>query len=92
TIASRTPCSGTVEDGSTQWITNYVQWAAGAGTSEVKLSAIVARWQNAVFRQTDWSGGAASEGAVAEPTSKFSSSTNASTTGGSIQIQNLSQE
>lgn len=92
TIASKAPCSGTVEDGSTQWITNYAQWTTGAGTSEVTLPAIVARWQNAVFRQTDWSGGAASEGAVAEPTSKFSSSTNASTTGGSLQIQNLSQQ
>ncbi|MFH0806479.1 MAG: LamG-like jellyroll fold domain-containing protein [Candidatus Brennerbacteria bacterium] len=91
TIASRAPCSGTVEDGSTQWITNYVQWVTGGGTSEVKLSAIVARWQNAVFHQTDWSGGASDEGAVAAPTGKFASSTNASTTGGAIQIQNLSQ-
>jgi hypothetical protein len=91
TIAGTAPCSGTVEDGSTQWITNYVQWLTGAGTSEVKLPAIITRWQNAVFHQTDWSGGASDEGAIVEPTGKFASSTNASTTGGAIQIQNLSQ-
>lgn len=92
TIASTAPCSGTLEDNSTQWITSYAQWTTGAGTSELTLPTVVARWQNAVFHQTDWSGGAADEGAVVEPTSNFSSSTNASTTGGVIQIQNLSQE
>jgi len=92
TIASTAPCSGTLEDGSTQWITSYTQWVTGAGTNEVTIPSIIARWQNAVFHQSDWSGGAASEGAVVEPTNKFSSSTNASTTGGVIQIQNLSQQ
>lgn len=92
TIASTAPCSGTSEDNSTQWITSYTQWTAGAGTSEVTLPTVIARWQNAVFHQTDWSGGAVNEGAVAAPTSNYSSSTNASTTGGLIQIQNLTQE
>ncbi|MBI2278917.1 MAG: prepilin-type N-terminal cleavage/methylation domain-containing protein [Candidatus Brennerbacteria bacterium] len=92
TIASTAPCGGTLEDGSTQWATAYVRWVAGAGTGEITLPVILTRSRNAVFRQTDWSGGAASEGAVAEPTSKFASSTNASTTGGTIQIQNLSQQ
>lgn len=92
TIAGVTPCSGTVEDSSTQWVTNFVQWVTGAGTSEISLPAIVTRSRNEVFHQTDWSGGATNEGAVARPTGKFSSSTNASTTGGAIQIQNLSQQ
>lgn len=92
TIAGRSPCSGTAEDQSAQWITNYTRWTTGGGTSEITLPAVITRSRNAVFRQTDWSGGAADEGAVAEPTSRFASSTNASTTGGALQIQNLSQQ
>jgi len=92
TIASTAPCSGTVEDISTQWVTSFTQWVTGGATSEVKIPTVITRSRNAVFRQTDWSGGATDEGAVTQPTGKFASSTNASTTGGKIQIQNLSQQ
>lgn len=92
TISGTAPCTGgDVNDISTQWVTSHAEWTTGAGTSETTLPVIITRAQNDVFRQTDWSGGAADEGAVAEPTSKYSSSTNASTTGGRIQIQNLAQ-
>ena len=92
TISGTVPCGSGAEDISTQWLTSRVQWTTGAGTSEVALPVIVARSRNEVFRQTDWSGGVANEGAVVNPTGKYASSTNASTTGGRIQIQNLSQQ
>ncbi|MFH1193199.1 MAG: LamG domain-containing protein [Candidatus Jorgensenbacteria bacterium] len=93
TIAGTVPCSGTSEDSSTEQITVRTQWTAGAGTGEVKIVSFITRAQNAVFQQTDWSGGSGASGAYAAAPSTYASGTNVSTsTPGSIQIQNLTQQ
>lgn len=93
--SSTTPCaSGTTNDPLTQKITAIVQWSAGAGNDEVSLSRYVTRWSNFSFHQTDWSGGSGQDGPLTNPNDEYFSGSNIITTStlGSFQIQNLSQQ
>ena len=93
TIAGTAPCSGTSEDASTEQITVHTQWTAGAGTGEAKMTSFLTRSRNAVFQQTDWSGGSGASGAYTAAPTTYASGTNVSTsTLGSIQILNLTQQ
>lgn len=93
TIAGTAPCSGTSEDASTEQITVHAQWTAGAGTGEAKMTSFLTRARNAVFQQTDWSGGSGASGAYTAAPTTYASGTNvSSSTPGSIQILNLTQQ
>ncbi len=73
------PCGGgSSEDPSTQKVTVYVTWPTGSTNAELKVADYVTRWENAVFQQTDWSGGAThnNNDAVSEPDNKFTDSDN----------------
>lgn len=85
---------GTLDDPLTQKITAVTQWLLGAGTDQVNLARYLTRWSNFAVRQTDWSGGTGQEGPVTAPNNLYSSSTNVAVTStlGSFQIQNLSQQ
>ncbi|MFH1161790.1 MAG: LamG domain-containing protein [Candidatus Jorgensenbacteria bacterium] len=91
-IAGTTPCSGTSEDASTEQITVHTQWTAGAGTGEAKMTSFLTRARNAVFQQTDWSGGSGASGAYTSAPTTYTSATNVSSTPGSIRILNLTQQ
>lgn len=73
-IVGSPPCSGVqIEDPITQRITHIVEWPVrrGGGTSNFVLSSFVTRWQNRVFDQSDWSGGAGFGGPTSETTNRF---------------------
>jgi len=88
-IAGVMPCiGGSSEDPSTQKVTVYTRWPTGQSTTELKVPDYLTRWENAVFQQTDWSGGPANEPPVSEPSDKFSVSTNINfSSSGVIKIQ-----
>ena len=89
TFCSAGPGSaGIADDPSTQKITVSVSWVSGGFLSR---SEYFTRSKNAVFVQTDWSGGAEQEGPITSENGKFASSTNInfSTTTGAIKIQGL---
>ncbi len=82
--------TGGDEDPSTQKVTAYVTWPTGSTNAELKVADYVTRWENSVFQQTDWSGGATNNNGdvVSEPNNKFTNSTNidSASTPGSIKI------
>ncbi|MGC9603476.1 MAG: LamG domain-containing protein [Minisyncoccia bacterium] len=94
--SSSSPCSGgSVDDPLTQKATAVTVWTAGgASPDQVSLARYITRWGNFSIRQTDWSGGTGQEGPITTPNSSYSSSTNITGTStlGSFQIQNLSQQ
>jgi len=94
--SSSSPCSGgSVDDPLTQKATAITSWTAGgASLDQVGLVRYITRWGNFSIRQTDWSGGTGQEGPITAPNSSYSSSTNiiGTSTLGSFQIQNLSQQ
>jgi hypothetical protein len=89
------PCpGGTVDDPLTQKITAFTDWLVGSSTDQVSLARYITRWGNFSIRQTDWSGSSGQEGPISTPNSSYSSSSNitGTSTYGSIQLQNLSQQ
>ena len=89
------PCpSGTADDPLTQKATAITQWLLGVGLDQVSLSRYLTRWKNFSIRQTDWMSGAGQDGPFTTPGSAYSTSTNIAPTStfGSFQIQNLSQQ
>ena len=59
------------------------------GSQEFSQEAFISRYTNAIYAQTDWSGGSVGEQTVTAATTTFATSTNvdfASTTG-SIKLQ-----
>jgi hypothetical protein len=81
TISSVTPCnSGDIEDPATQKVTVYTRWPEGKDlprVAELTLIDYFTRWQNAVFYQTDWSGGGNFDGPVTDQsTNRYSTSSN----------------
>lgn len=92
TISGTAPCTGgDVNDPLTQKITTFTEWTPVGGTaSQLTIVDYVTRTRNAVFLQTDWSGGSGQEGPLTEPNSRFASGTNVSTsTPGFFRIQGL---
>lgn len=90
-----TPCeAGTVDDPLTQKVTAITQWFSGAGTDQINLARYITRWGNFSIHQTDWSGGSGEEGPLTSPNSEYYSGSNITSTStyGSVQIQNLSQQ
>lgn len=76
-------------DPSRKVITVTVEWPAVGPTNRVSLSRSVTRHENAVFRQTDWSGGAGQPGAFQDAT-KFDTRSNMTVSeGGSLSITGL---
>lgn len=94
TITGVSPCGGgSTDDPSTQQVTAVAQWALPGGSTQTStLSDYLTRFTNAVFNQTDWSGGSGQEGPIAQPNNKYASATNIDTTSsiGSFRINNLS--
>lgn len=91
-ISGVSPCAdGSSTDPSTQKVTTIVEWTAGATTIEASLSSYVTRWKNAVFQQTNWTGGLDDSGTYTGSSNYYSSSSNISSTSttGSIRIQGL---
>lgn len=82
--------SGGAEDPSTQKITTYVLWpGSGSAKGEVKVVDYITRWQNKIFQQTDWSGGAGQNGPLTEPNNKYSNATSVINEEGSLRIEGL---
>lgn len=81
--------AGGYDDPSTQKISIYTKWPTGSSVAELKVVDYITRWQNAVFEQTDWSGGADElRGPITYTDNKYASSTNITTsTAGSIKIE-----
>jgi len=78
-------------DSSKKSITVTVTWPVGASLGTVTLARIVTRNQNAVFRQTDWSGGSGQFGVFNDAT-KFDTQSGEIkiTDGGSIYLNGFS--
>lgn len=90
TISGASPCeSGSLEDPSTQRITSIVEWIASSGLTDLTLVDYITRWKNAIFQQTDWSGGSGDDGVYTEPGSSYSSSTNIDTGSESFQLHGI---
>jgi hypothetical protein len=76
-LTGSTPCAvGSVNDPSAQYVVVYTRWQSGGRTGEVKSNEYLTRWDNAVFRQSDWSGGPGETGALTEPGNRFATSAN----------------
>lgn len=89
-ISGVDPCGmGSSDDPSTQKVTSVVQWTTSAGAGQAMLSDFVTRWKNAIFQQTDWSGGVGGGSPITSPGNTFSSSSGADFTDGSFRIQGL---
>lgn len=81
--------SGGFYDPSTRKISVKLTWAAqGLGNSEFSHVFYVSRYLNAIFSQTDWSGGSAGEAVVTSATTTFATSTgiNYASTTGSLKL------
>jgi type II secretory pathway pseudopilin PulG len=78
--------SGVADDPSTQKITATVNWEGGRSIVKTQY---LARSQNKVFVQSDWSGGSGQEGPITSENNRFATSTNINhaITPGSIIIQ-----
>ena len=89
TFSGVSPCGGgSVDDPSSQKVSSVVQWGTGAGTGQVTLADILTRWKNAIFQQSDWSGGI-SGGVLINSGTTFASSTNINSGGGTLRINGL---
>jgi prepilin-type N-terminal cleavage/methylation domain-containing protein len=93
TITGVEPCDGSsTDDASTQRVTVNVEWTAQNGAVQTSsLTDFLTRSKNAVFDQTDWSGGSGQEGPLTQPNALYASGTNIDATSipGSFKIQNL---
>lgn len=90
TITGVEPCAdGSFSDPSTEKVTSNVQWIGTSATGTVSIVDYVTRWQNNVFRQTDWSGGVGTEAPVTEAGTTYSTSTNIDFNSGSIRLHGL---
>ncbi len=94
-IVGNAPCSGgNWDDPLTQQVTAVTQWLAGASTDETSLSTYLTNYNNFTLRQSDWSGGGGQTGPLTIPDTQYASGTNVTGTStlGSFQIQNLTQQ
>lgn len=90
TITGTLPCAGgSFSDPSTEKVTSNVQWIVANATGTVSIVDYITRWQNDVFRQTDWSGGAGTEVPLTDPDTTYSTSTNIDFNSGSIRLHGL---
>jgi hypothetical protein len=90
TVSGVTPCgSGSFEDPSTQKVSSVVEWIASTGATNLTLVDYITRWKNAIFQQTDWSGGSGDDAIYTEPGSGYSSSTNVDGGSESIRIHGI---
>ncbi len=90
TVSGVTPCgSGSLEDPSTQKISSVVEWIASTGATNLTLVDYITRWKNAIFQQTDWSGGSGDDAIYTEPGSGYSSSTNIDSGSGLIRLHGI---
>lgn len=83
------PCGSYIVDPTTKKVSIVASWLTSAGETHVTLNDFITRWKNKVFRQTDWVGGAQSEGTVlTEPNDKYASSSGLDiTTGGALKLE-----
>jgi hypothetical protein len=89
TYSGVSPCGGgSVDDPSSQKVSSVVQWGTGVGTGQIILADILTRWKNAIFQQSDWSGGVSGNVLINSGTT-FASSTNVNSGGGSLRINGL---
>lgn len=89
TYSGVAPCGGgSVDDPSSQKVTAVVSWGTGFGSGQVVLSDMLTRWKNAIFQQSDWSGGSSGNILINSGTT-FASSSNINFGGGSIRINGL---
>ncbi|KKU91398.1 MAG: Fibronectin type III domain protein [Candidatus Jorgensenbacteria bacterium GW2011_GWA1_48_11] len=92
-ISGVAPCGGgSINDPSTQKISVYTSWLPNnTGSPQLKLSNYITRWQNQVFNQSDWTGGAGQDGPFTSPGRGYSTGTNidGQSNPGSIQILDL---
>jgi len=89
TYSGVAPCGGgSIDDPSSQKISSVVQWGTGLGTGQIILADILTRWKNAIFQQSDWSGGVSGSVLINSGTT-FASSTNVNSGGGSLRINGL---
>ena len=89
TYSGVSPCGGgSVDDPSSQKVTAQVDWGTGFGSGRVVLSDMLTRWKNAIFQQTDWSGGVSGDVLINSGTT-FASSSNVNSGGGSLRINGL---
>lgn len=90
TVTGVEPCAdGSFLDPSTQKATSNVQWSISAASGTVSIVDYMTRWQNNVFRQTNWSGGIGAEEPVTEVGDTYSTSTNVDVNSGSIRLHGL---
>lgn len=90
TVSGVTPCgSGSLEDPSTQKVSSVVEWIASTGATNLTLVDYITRWKNAIFQQTDWSGGSGDDAIYTEPGSGYSSSTNIDGGSGLIRLHGI---
>lgn len=75
---------GSSDDPSTQKITVSVSWPTGVTTTQLTLTDYLTRWKNAIFEQSDWSGGVDSSGAYSGFANVYSSTTNTDTSAGGV--------
>ncbi len=96
TIAGSTDSGGTATscvgaggsyDPSTLKVSALAEWLNGSATTSLTLTDYLTRWQNAIFYQRDWSGGAAG-GTYTDTGNTYTSSTNLMATT-SIRIQGI---
>ncbi|MDI6734185.1 MAG: LamG domain-containing protein [Patescibacteria group bacterium] len=75
-IVGLPPCNGTILDPSTQKILVSTEWFGQGKIGDVRLVDYLTRWENYVFRQTDWSAGIGTSTPLKEPDRNFSTSSN----------------
>lgn len=75
---------GSADDPSTQKITVSVSWPTGVTTTQLTLTDYLTRWKNAIFEQSDWSGGVDSSGSYSGFANVYSSTTNTDTSAGGV--------
>lgn len=68
--------SGGAWDPATKKVSTKITWTAEGDTDEFTQIAFISRYSNAVYVQTDWSGGSVGEQVVTAATTTFTTSTN----------------
>lgn len=79
--------AGALGDPSSQKISISVSWNVQGALKSSVLTRYLTRSQNAVFRQSDWSGSYGVLGPIEEPTDVYATSSNIDTASGSIRIR-----
>lgn len=86
-ISSGDSCAGgSANDPSTQKITVSVGWQTGVTTTQLMLNDYLTRWKNAIFEQTDWSGGVDNSGSYTNSSDSYSSTTNTDLNSGGVLL------